>query len=85
MAAERIIGFLNQTAGRHFKTTDANCEPVIARFKEGYTESDCRAVIVRRWRAWKDDDKMIGYMRPATLFNRTKFNQYAGEIEPEEE
>ena len=44
---------------------------------------ECRAVVALKCREWGQDDKMEKYLRPATLFNREKFNQYAGELEVE--
>jgi hypothetical protein len=40
-------------------------------------------VIAQRVRKWKGDERMEEFLRPATLFNRTNFWQYHGEIEPE--
>ena len=44
-----------------------------------------RAVVVRKCRDWAADEKMEPYLRPATLFNATKFAQYVGEVPPESE
>lgn len=79
--AVSILDLLNEKTGRNFKPVDANLKPIIARLRE-YDESTVRAVTVRRWRAWKDDDTMREYLRPATLYNATKFAQYAGEVPP---
>lgn len=78
-AAKRVLAFLNDKTGKAFQPTTANLELIVARLKEGYDEDTCRSVIARKFREWKDDDKMRKYLRPATLFNREKFNQYAGE------
>ena len=43
-------------------------------------------MIVRKNRVWKGNAKMEEYLRPATLFNAEKFEQYMGElVVPEEE
>lgn len=78
-AARRVLAFLNEKAGRAYQDTDVNLDFIVARLKEGYDEDMCRSVIARKVRAWKNDDKMRDYLRPATLFGREKFNQYAGE------
>lgn len=78
-SAKRVLEFLNQKTGRAYQPTSANLDLIVARLKEGYDEDMCRSVIARKVRAWKDDDKMREYLRPATLFNAQKFNQYAGE------
>lgn len=77
--AKELIDFLNLKAGKAFRHTDANIEPIIARLKEGYTLQDLKTVTVRKCRDWATDEKMVEYLRPATLYNRTKFNQYIGE------
>lgn len=78
--AADVLAFLNDRAGRNYHPTDANLDLIVARLKEGYTAQQCKQVIVRKVRKWKDDDKMAEYLRPSTLFNREKFNQYAGEL-----
>jgi len=53
---------------------------ICARLKEGATLDDMRAVVTDRFEKWGDDEKMAEYLRPATLFNATKFAQYVGEV-----
>lgn len=77
--ARRVLAFLNQKTGKAFRPTDTNLGLIRARLKEGYDEDMAHMVIARKVRDWKDDDKMVGFLRPSTLFNREKFNQYAGE------
>lgn len=93
-SAIRVLEFLNQKTNKSFKTYDglngrrkptASLEFVLERLKDGATEADCRMVIARKCRDWKDDPKMRPYLRPSTLFNRTKFDQYLGEMEPDDE
>lgn len=81
-AAREILGFLNAKTGRNYRMVDANLGPIMARMKEGATIRDLRAVVARKCREWEGDDRMVGYLRPATLFNATKFNQYVGEVPP---
>ena len=78
--ARVLLDFLNQKAGRHFRPTPATLKPIIARLKEGNTVSDCKAMILHRWRAWKDRPDMVGFMRPETLFGEKKFAQYMGDV-----
>lgn len=83
-AAREILGFLNAKTGRNYRLVDANLGPIMARMKEGATVRELRAVIARKCREWGSDEKMMQYLRPATLFNATKFNQYVGEVPPAE-
>lgn len=79
-AAREILAFLNTKAERNYQPTSANLDLITARLREGATVTHCRAVISRKVREWKGDDKMHRYLRPETLFNRTKFAQYQGEL-----
>lgn len=78
-SAKQLLDFLNQKAGRAYRPTDTNLGFIVARLKEGASEGDCRMVIAKKCREWAGDEKMELYLRPATLFNRTKFDQYIGE------
>lgn len=78
--ARQILTFLNEKAGRNYQPVDANLEFIVARLKEGATAGQCRQVIAKKTREWAGDEKMAEYLRPATLFNRTKFAQYVGEL-----
>jgi len=82
--AAGLLHFLNSKANRFYRPTPKTLEPILARLKEGNTVSDCKAVIARKCREWKDDEKMRKFLRPVTLFNATKFAQYIGEVPTEE-
>lgn len=77
--ALEVLIFLNEKAGRDYKPVPANIDLITARLKEGATVDECRAVVERKCEEWASDDKMSTFLRPATLFNRTKFAQYQGE------
>lgn len=78
--ARDVLVFLNAKTGRNYQPVDANLKLIVARLKEGASVSDCRAVVAKKCREWVADEKMSGYLRPATLFNATKFAQYRGEL-----
>lgn len=79
-ACMEVLDFLNLKAGRHYRPDGTNLQFIAARLKEGASVVDCRQVIAKKTREWKDDPKMSEYLRPATLFNREKFSQYVGEL-----
>lgn len=79
-SARALLDFLNEKSGKAFQPTSVNLDFIAARLREGYSAKQCRQVIVRKCRDWLADEKMREYLRPATLFNREKFNQYAGEL-----
>lgn len=72
--AIKIIDYLNEKAGTHFKPVDSNIKFIKARLKD-YTEEDIKAVIDKKVKEWKGT-KMQPYIRPETLFNATKFESY---------
>ena len=76
--AASVLAYLNEQAGRGYKPVPANLDLIAARLKEGASAEDCRAVIDTKCREWRGGD-MDKFLRPATLFNRTKFAQYQGE------
>jgi uncharacterized phage protein (TIGR02220 family) len=78
--AKTVIDYLNEKAGKRFKPTAANAKFITARVKEGFTIEDLKAVIDLKCSEWIADKKFNQYLRPSTLFNAEKFNQYIGQI-----
>lgn len=73
--SDRVILALNDQAGKRFRLTDNNRRPILARLRDGFTESDCLAVIANRvakWRGTEQDE----YLRPETLFRPKNFESY---------
>ncbi|MBK6900108.1 MAG: conserved phage C-terminal domain-containing protein, partial [bacterium] len=52
---------------------------VADRLRQGFTEEELIAVIDLKASQWLGGE-FAKYLRPATLFNKTKFEQYVGEI-----
>lgn len=77
--AKDIIIYLNEKAGRDYKLVDSNLALVRARLKEGNTVEDLKRVVDTKIAEWSGNPEMEKYLRPATLFNALKFNQYIGE------
>lgn len=75
-----VLNFLNERAGRNYQPTRVNLDLIVARLREGATVTQCKAIISRKVAAWGEDPKMAPYLRPATLFNATKFSSYQGEL-----
>lgn len=78
--AALILTYLNEKTSRNYQAVKANTSLISARIKEGFTPNQCKAVIDSKVVAWSADEKMIGYLRPKTLFNATNFAQYVGEL-----
>lgn len=74
-----ILDYLNKKTGRSYRPVKANLDLIKARLDEGYSKEDIIKVIDSKCAAWLGDNKMSSYLRPETLFNRTKLAQYTGE------
>jgi uncharacterized phage protein (TIGR02220 family) len=75
--AKRIIQILNEHSGRSFRATESNFTLVNARLaEEGVTADGVIAMVRRQCLKWKDDPKMSEFLRPETLFGKTKFESY---------
>ena len=79
--AREILEFLNKKTGRHYRPVVSNLRMIRSRIKEGYTADELRQVVAKKCREWRNDPVMNQYLRPATLFNATKFAQYSGELQ----
>jgi uncharacterized phage protein (TIGR02220 family) len=79
--AVQVLDYLNKKASRAYRPVDSNLRLIAARLKEGATIEDCNAVIDAKTAQWGSDPSWSKYLRPATLFNATKFAQYIGEID----
>ena len=78
--AIEVLNFLNQKTGRNYRPVPANLEMIAARIKDGATVDELRMVVAKKCREWAADEKMNIYLRPKTLFARTNFAQYQGEL-----
>jgi len=74
---KEIINYLNARTGKNFSDHSRSTQRLIrARFTEGYTIQDFKLVIDNRIGKWGKDESMLEYLRPSTLFNMTKFENY---------
>ncbi len=78
--AKGILKYLNEKTGRSFEPNKTNLDFIRCRIKDGATVEQCKKVIDSKVREWNDDPTAQTWLRPATLFNRTKFNQYTGQL-----
>ncbi|OEY66818.1 conserved phage C-terminal domain-containing protein [Marinobacter sp. X15-166B] len=78
--AVKAIEYLNEKAGRNFKPVQSSTRLINGRIAEGHTLDDIKAVVDRKCAEWLGDAKREQYLRPATLFNAEKFNNYVGQL-----
>lgn len=75
--ARTALHALNLESGRQFRETDPNLTIITARLKEpGVSIEGVMQMIKRQCDMWKPDPKMCEFLRPETLFGKTKFDGY---------
>lgn len=75
--ARPVLLLLNEQSGRQFRETEANLLLIASRLEEKDVDVEGVFMMVRRQCAkWKNDPKMSEYLRPETLFGKTKFEAY---------
>ena len=79
LEAREVLTFLNEKTGRSFRFVDTNLRLIEARLRSGASVADCKGVVARKVREWKNDAKMSAFLRPETLFSASKFESYLGE------
>ncbi|HYE89793.1 MAG TPA: conserved phage C-terminal domain-containing protein [Terriglobales bacterium] len=78
--AREVLVWLNEKAGKHFEVIPTNLELIEARLREGRPVWLLKKLVSVKAKAWPKGHEMHEYLRPATLFNRTKCAQYVGEL-----
>lgn len=79
--ASQVLAYLNQQANRSFKPKESTTlKHIIARLKEGHEHQVLFDVIDLKCYEWLNDAKMCEYLRPDTLFNQTKFDNYIEQL-----
>jgi len=80
LQAKAAIDYLNLKIGSKYRHAESNLKLLVARLKEGHTLKDITDVIDAKAKEWPPGDPQFKYLRPATLFNAEKFNQYVGQV-----
>ncbi len=78
--AREILEFLNLKTGKQYRMGEINLGFIEARLKSGVDVQTCKSLIARKVRDWTPKPEMVGYLRPETLFNKTKFETYLAEV-----
>jgi len=75
--AVEILDYLNEQAGKNFTPLSAHLDLIKARLKDPLvTKEGIKQMIRAKCREWRSNADMAQYLRPATLFNRSKFANY---------
>jgi uncharacterized phage protein (TIGR02220 family) len=78
--SEKVIDYLNKKSNSTYTLSKANIECLSARIKEGYSISDFIRVIDKKSKQWLGTEQQK-YLRPITLFQAKKFENYLNEPE----
>ena len=76
VVAKNALEYLNSKADKSFKETDTNLSFILERIKEGYELIDFKKAVDNQVSEWLGDDKMNKFLRPSTLFQKSKFDGY---------
>lgn len=80
---KQVLEYLNEKAGTRYRMAESNTRAITARLKEGASVEEMKQVIDLKCSSWLHDNKMKKYLRPLTLFNASKYNNYIGELTTE--
>ena len=73
---KEVVEYLNEKTNKNFRYQSTATQRLIkARFNEGFTLEDFKKVIDTKCADWLNDEKMVEYLRPETLFSN-KFEGY---------
>lgn len=77
-----IVDYLNLKAGKSYRSSTKKTQTLInARLKDGYTVEDFKKVIDKKTSEWLNTE-WDKYLRPSTLFDATKFENYLNASAP---
>lgn len=76
-----VMRYLNSQLGTSYSENSKSAVRLVnGRVSDNYKLEDFKAVIDLKVSQWKSDPKMKKYLRPSTLFNATKFEEYNQEL-----
>ena len=78
----KVLDHLNAKCHSTYTSTKSNIDCILARTKEGYTLNDFKLVIDSKCHQWMGTDQQK-YLRPITLFQSKKFENYLNEPKSE--
>ena len=82
--AEEVTNYLNKLVGTNYNFKSSSILNLIEkRVNEGYEASDLKKVIKKKYYEWKDTE-YEKYLRPSTLFNDDRFDEYLNQKENKE-
>jgi uncharacterized phage protein (TIGR02220 family) len=78
----KVIDYLNVNSSSTYTNNKSNAECIASRINEGYTFFDFKRVIDNKCKQWLGTEQQK-YLRPITLFQASKFENYLNEPQTE--
>lgn len=78
--AKCVLEFMNHRCSTNYRPVDSNLDLIIARLKSGVTVLQCIEVVESKREQWSTNPELRGYLRPSTIFGKTNFEQYLGQL-----
>ncbi len=79
-----IIKYLNSKTRKRFRAVGKN-KTLITSLLKDYSISDVKRVIDVKYNEWQGNPQMEKYLRPQTLFNKSKFQAYYEQFNPDKD
>jgi uncharacterized phage protein (TIGR02220 family) len=76
--AEEVLAFLNEKTGKSFRNVPANTK-IVTRCIRNSSLEEVKKVVAFKCEQWGNDPRMKEYLRPATLFAVSNFENYLGQ------
>ena len=76
-----VLLCLNELTNRNFQLKGENEKLILARIKDGATESEMCKVVRMKVEEWIKNDKMKVQLRPSTLFRKSNYDRYVQDLE----
>lgn len=74
---KEVLSYLNVKTGKQYRWQSKDNQLVlVARLKDGYNVEDLKKVVDNMAERWLGDEDMEQYLRPSTLFRRSKIEGY---------
>ena len=85
--AETVLFILNNRTGKRYPVRTpkgdltSNAKKIVDLCRQGYDLIDLAGVVRTKCKQWGNDDKMSQYLTPSTLFRKSNFEKYLGEVQ----
>ena len=76
---DEVLNYFNSACGKRCELTTETYRKLIGDRLKRYSVDDCKRVVDIKYNEWKNNQKMKRFIRPLTLFNKSKFEEYVNQ------